>query len=152
MVLNVTEITVSYRWKILEKEEVSTIEGKRRLRRWASAWDGLESLKIPEILLQELIRHDSSWVDRWIIICCNVGIVLLSLKFQMLLGGRSLLYSQHSIVGFMGTGQPHAPPKVFFVCCGSQASDQEVSLTRLHDFPDSIPSLSLRSIYILAKH
>lgn len=152
MVLNVTEITVSYRWKILEKEEVSTIEEKRRLRRWAPAWDGLESLKIPEIFLQELILHDSSWMNRWIMICCNVEIVLLSPKFQMLLGGRSMLCSQHDIVGFMGTGQPRAPPEVCFIRCGSQASNQEVSLTRLHDLPDSISSPSLGSIYILAKH
>ena len=50
-----------------------------------------------------------------------------------------------------GTGQP-APTQGVIALCVSEASDQEVSLTSLCDLPESIPSPSQGSIYILAKH
>lgn len=150
MVFNVTEITVSYRWKILEKKRYPALEGKEELRRWAPAQDGLEPLKIPEIRLQELT---------WFIVGGQRNHNLLQWRNSSsepggpdAAGRQRLLYSHHRVAGFMGTGQPHARPVVRFVHCGSQATDQEVSLPHLHDLPDSIPSPSLGSIYILAKH
>lgn len=52
------------------------------------------------------------------------------------------------LVGYVGTDRPCAPPELCCVRCGSEASDHGVSLTSLHDLPESIPSPSLGSIYI----